>query len=729
MARLRRAVAFGAIIAVVGVALSLGPIGAALEDNWGLTWLFQARGQVDPPANVFVVSIDRTSSDQLGLDKDAWPPPRHVHAAIVRSLSSRGVSAIVMDVFFRVPRTAAEDADLADAIAASGRVALFESVGRQWLERDEIVQTREPIAPLRDAAAAVGAFPLPDTALVHFFWTFFDSAQGRTPTLPAVALQIHGFALRERLLALLAHAGARDLAEVPTRTASASDFRQMMKGLRRVLEHDPAAAARALALLEQQASGAEDRDRQRLLRALIHLYGGGDRYYLNFYGPPGSIRTIPFHKLLQGDPNVPDLTDAVVFVGEGAPERLRGAEHSDVFRTVYSGDGGRDLSGAEIAATAFANLLTDRALRPTSGRLQLAVLIAMGLTAGLLFRLLPGRHAIVAAILVGTAYWAIAQHQFTTASRLLPLAIPLGAQLPLALFVTILSRYRALRRQVPRELEAGQRPELVHGVCLSTDIENYSVTSEGMEPRTLASLMNEYFDTLGALVTRHGGLMLGRAGDSAMCIWTRHTHQWPLDLQRPAWLFGGRRKDLDQRRKACLAALEIRKVLERFNARHSNEPLPTRIGLHAGDLALGPVGGEYHVIGDTANAASRIEALNKHLATTLLASEAVVDGIGGLCLRPVGAFVVPGRKGALRIAEIIGEDDAVDAQSHNLCRRFAAALAFFEQGRWEEARTAFQAIATDFPADGPTRYYLTLSEQRARAESTIAPGAIVIDSK
>jgi len=57
------------------------------------------------------------------------------------------------------------------------------------------------------------------------------------------------------------------------------------------------------------------------------------------------------------------------------------------------------------------------------------------------------------------------------------------------------------------------------------------------------------------------------------------------------------------------------------------------------------------------------------------------------------------------------------------------AVRHLEQGRWEEARTAFQAIATDFPADGPTRYYLTLSERRARADSTIAPGAIVIDSK
>ncbi|NTU61189.1 MAG: CHASE2 domain-containing protein, partial [Caldiserica bacterium] len=85
-----------------------------------------------------------------------------------------------------------------------------------------------------------------------------------------------------------------------------------------------------------------------------------DHRVLNFYGPPGSITTIPYHvAATDGAPdaglNLPDLTGKVVFVGfsdlydPGQPDR---------FYTVFTNADGVDLSGVEIAATAFGNLLT-----------------------------------------------------------------------------------------------------------------------------------------------------------------------------------------------------------------------------------------------------------------------------------------------------------------------------------------------------------------------------------
>jgi adenylate cyclase len=729
MARLTKAVTFGIVIAAVGVGLSLTPLGARLEDGLGLPWLFWLRGPVAPPPEVVVVSIDKASSDQIGLNKDVWPPPRHVHADVVRSLTTHGVSAIVMDIFFRVPRSAPEDTDLADAIRGSGRVTLFENVGRQQVSGGEIFQTRAPIGQLREAAIAVGAFPLPDSALVHFFWAFFDGTEGQTPTLPAVALQIHALPLLDRLVALLKRAGVRNLADLPAQVGSASESRHVMRVLRRELEHNPEASARARALLDEDAPGGGEESTRRLLAALVRLYSGNDRYYLNFYGPPGSIRTIPFHEVLQHGTDLPELKNAVVFVGEGASELVRNAEQGDAFRTVYSTDEGLDLSGAEIAATAFANLLTDRALRPVRFGTQVAMLIGIGLLIGMVLRVLPGRYALVAAIATAAAYYGLAQHQFTARARLLPLAVPLVAQLPLALFVVVLSRYLTIRKQVPREVEAGERPELVRGVCLSTDIENYVVVSQDMEPRDLAALMNDYYATLSTLVANRGGMMVGRAGDSAMCVWTGTKREWPFTNLTPAWLSRRRRADLDRRTKACLTALEIRQAIVRFNARHSTHELPTRIGLHAGDLALGPVGGEYHVIGDTANAASRIEGLNKHLATTLLASDVVIQDVAGLCVRPVGKFVLPGRTSELSIVEIIGRAEDVDQGTWDLCRRFAAALNLFEKKLWADAAQSFEAIASNYPADGPTRYYRAVSERRSSDSQATYPAAIRIEIK
>ena len=57
-----------------------------------------------------------------------------------------------------------------------------------------------------------------------------------------------------------------------------------------------------------------------------------------------------------------DLKGRVVFVGYSD---LYEPDQPDRFYTVFTGADGVDLSGVEIMATAFANLLTDRTLRPS----------------------------------------------------------------------------------------------------------------------------------------------------------------------------------------------------------------------------------------------------------------------------------------------------------------------------------------------------------------------------
>ena len=204
---------------------------------------------------------------------------------------------------------------------------------------------------------------------------------------------------------------------------------------------------------------------------------------------------------------------------------------------------------------------------------------------------------------------------------------------------------------------------------------------------------------------------MGRAGDSAMCVWTAPGDQSFAGF--PGRRTGaGRTSDTRARADACEAALEIRETLDRFNERHAT-PLRTRIGVHVGEVAMGPVSGEYHVVGDVPNTASRIEGLNKLLGTTVLASEAVVREQQGLCLRQVGRFVLAGRPGELAIVEIVGRSEAVDRATRELCRRFADALAVFDTGDLAEAGKLFDAVASDFPSDGPTRYYQQLCSGRA----------------
>ena len=157
-----------------------------------------------------------------------------------------------MDVFFKVPPDSAEDDELADAIAQSGNVALFECVDRIKFKGGEVVQTRSPIEPFRDAALATAAFPLPEGTAVRFL-DLLRRRVGKVPTLPAVALQIHALPYLDRFLSLLGHVGA-----ATSRTCQAASLRAETAAVdarapSRARSH-PDAARRALKLLERGTS-------------------------------------------------------------------------------------------------------------------------------------------------------------------------------------------------------------------------------------------------------------------------------------------------------------------------------------------------------------------------------------------------------------------------------------------------------------------------------------------
>ncbi len=113
-------------------------------------------------------------------------------------------------------------------------------------------------------------------------------------------------------------------------------------------------------LLEQESAQWSAHERT-LLRALLGLYARHPHRLLNFYGPPGTIKTIPYQTVIHGidsnqGNNELDLQGKTVFVGFSD---LYDPGHPDRFYTVFTGDDGVDLSGVEIAATAFGNLLAD----------------------------------------------------------------------------------------------------------------------------------------------------------------------------------------------------------------------------------------------------------------------------------------------------------------------------------------------------------------------------------
>jgi adenylate cyclase len=137
----------------------------------------------------------------------------------------------------------------------------------------------------------------------------------------------------------------------------------VIRDIRDIFQNEPLIAERMLKELRNGRILSAEPKKIQILKSLIKMYQSANSAYLNFYGPPGTITTIHYYQVLdpQGKEtskqNQFDLSGKAVFVGLSERSPL---DQKDGFNTVFSESSGLDISGVEIAATAFANLLEDR---------------------------------------------------------------------------------------------------------------------------------------------------------------------------------------------------------------------------------------------------------------------------------------------------------------------------------------------------------------------------------
>ena len=224
----------------------------------------------------------------------------------------------------------------------------------------------------------------------------------------------------------------------------------------------------------------------------------------------------------------------------------------------------------------------------------------------------------------------------------------------------------------------------------------YTRLSEQLAPGELRELMNSYYAVIFEPVRRAGGIVSDVVGDAMLAIWAAKSYE-PRTRER-----------------VCQAALAIVDAVDAFNrAPPAKVRLPTRLGIHCGEIMIGHVGAldhfEYRAVGDIVNTATRIEGLNKQLGTRILVSTSILDGLHGFVSRPLGTFLLAGKSKPLELHELVGHSTATDAGQTTFLAQFAIALRKFHARRWSEAAIAFQDCLTDQPRDGPSQYYLELS--------------------
>lgn len=144
---------------------------------------------------------------------------------------------------------------------------------------------------------------------------------------------------------------------------------------------------------------------------------------------------------------------------------------------------------------------------------------------------------------------------------------------------------------------------------LFVDIVGFTRLSENLGPQQTIELLREFHGAMEDEVFRHNGTLDKYLGDGLMA-----TFGTPFASDNDAT-------------NAINCAIDMRDRLKTINAarKERGEPeIRAGFGVHFGDVVLGDIGAtrmEYAVIGGTVNTASRLEALNHTMGTSVIISD------------------------------------------------------------------------------------------------------------
>nr|MBX2881025.1 CHASE2 domain-containing protein [Granulosicoccus sp.] len=241
MTRRLNAIVVGSLLLIGCIAASFTPWGKQLEQDYGLSWLFAARGSTKPPENVLIVSMSGESADILEQPAQLRLWDRELHARLIQQLTEAGANTIIFDIFFQHPRDENSDEILIDAIRKSRRAILSQYIHRRKTGNMIVSEIVNPAQGFTLAPIGLAPFLLPrDDDFIYKYW-LFHSDTGDTPTLPITALQV--FAINtigyQRFADLVNKAKLIKADELPANIMNSDQTRNLITTLRSAFHKSP----------------------------------------------------------------------------------------------------------------------------------------------------------------------------------------------------------------------------------------------------------------------------------------------------------------------------------------------------------------------------------------------------------------------------------------------------------------------------------------------------------
>jgi adenylate cyclase len=221
---------------------------------------------------------------------------------------------------------------------------------------------------------------------------------------------------------------------------------------------------------------------------------------------------------------------------------------------------------------------------------------------------------------------------------------------------------------------------------LFSDVRNFTTISEGLSPKALSALMNEYLSPMTRIIYDHRGTIDKYMGDAVMAFW------------------GAPLADPEHARHALETAMAMseRLALLRENFLERGWPeIRIGVGLNTGVMNVGNLGSQYRVaytvMGDAVNLGSRLEGLTKEYGAEIIVSGFTRAAVSDYVYRELDRVQVKGKSEPVEIYQPLGLQDALDGQVFEELKASEEALARYRAQDWDGAESRFKALRDSYP--------------------------------
>ena len=269
----------------------------------------------------------------------------------------------------------------------------------------------------------------------------------------------------------------------------------------------------------------------------------------------------------------------------------------------------------------------------------------------------------------------------------------------------------------PHNVELGGKE--IEATVMFSDIYDFTTYSEGKTPTEVVKNLNEYFDKLTNFVLDNDGLLDKYTGDGIMA------------------LFGVPIFRKDNALIACKAAIAHKKYCQEISKKKNltvseQLHLGTRLGINTGSIIAGNIGSirrmDYTAIGDAANAASRLEGVNKFYKTDIIISESTYELVkNDVICRDLDIVRVKGKTLPTKIYQLIDEKNGNSKPEWIV--QYEQALEMYRNAKWKEAIKIFEKLANAPLEDKPSKVMLDRCMKLRKTNPKNWDGVLTLETK